>query len=55
MLKIGFPETGDALVHARRIKRREIKFDWFSDPLRQAGVVGEIVIGERMHQRGQSR
>jgi len=47
-LEVGFPEARNALVHARRVERRDIEVDRLANPMREAGVIGEIVVGQWM-------
>jgi len=54
-LNVGLAETIDALVLARWIEHADIELDRLADPVRQAGVIGEIVVGERMDQGPQPR
>src|SRR6185369_17779670 len=42
-------------IDARRIERREIECHRLSNPPGEARVVGEIVVGERVDKRCQSR
>ena len=49
--KIGFSESGDALIQARRIKYREIQRQRLSYPKRLGRMIGKIIVGQAMHER----
>src|SRR4051794_13326155 len=53
--EIGLAEPGDALVEARGIEHRLVQWQCFADPDRQRGVIGEVIIGQRMDQPGEAR
>ena len=52
MLDIGLPESRNALIPAGRIENCFVQREWLSDPLRESGVVGEIILRERMDKNG---
>ena len=49
-LEVRLGEAGNALVVARRIEHAEVELQRLADPLPQLGVVGEIVVGQRMNE-----
>jgi len=49
--EVGFSESGNALVHSRRVKYREIKRQGLSYPKSLRRVIGEIVVGQLMEKR----
>ena len=52
MLDIGLPESRNALIPAGRIENCFVQREWLSDPLRESGVVGEIILRERVDKNG---
>ena len=52
MLAIGLPESRNALIPAGRIENCFVQREWLSDPLRESGVVGEILLRERVDKNG---
>ena len=47
MLDIGLPESRNALILAGRIEDCFVQREWLSDPLRESGVVSDIILRER--------
>ena len=52
MLDIGFAESRNALIPAGRIEDRFVQREWLADPLRESGVVRDIILRERVDQNG---
>ena len=52
MLDIGLPESRNALIPAGRIKNCFVQREWLSDPLRESGVVSDIILRERVDKNG---
>src|SRR4030095_13541390 len=55
LLHVSLAESGKSLIHAWRVKCREVERYWVADPMRQGGVICEIVSRERVHEHGQPR
>ena len=52
MLDIGLPESRNALILAGRIEDCFVQREWLSDPLRESGVVSDIILRERVDKNG---
>ena len=52
-LEVRPSETVDTLVVTGRVEHADVELKRLSDPLRQAGVVGEIIVSQRMDERPQ--
>jgi len=52
MLDIGFPESRNALILSGRIENRFIQHERLADPLRETGVVSDIILRERVDKSG---
>ena len=46
MLDIGLPESRNALILAGMIEDCFVQREWLSDPLRESGVVSDIILRE---------
>ena len=53
-LEVGLPEARNALVAAGRVQHGDIELERLADPVAEFGMVGEIVVGQRMDQRAQA-
>ena len=53
-LEVGFAEAGDALVFPGRVKRRHVERKRLADPSAEFGVIGEIVVGQRMDESAEA-
>ena len=51
LLHVSLAESGKSLIHAWRVKCREVERYWVADPLRQGCVICEIVSRERVHEQ----
>ena len=54
-LEVGFPEACHTLVTAGRIEHADIEVERLADPVPKLGMIGKIVVGQRMNQRAQPR
>ena len=52
MLDIGLPESRNGLILAGRIEDCFVQREWLSDPLRESGVVSDIILRERVDKNG---
>ena len=52
MLDIGLAESRNALIPAGRIEDCFVQREWLSDPLRESGVVSDIILRERVDKNG---
>ena len=52
MLDIGLPESRNALIVTGRIEDCFVQREWLSDPLRESGVVSDIILRERVDKNG---
>ena len=52
MLDIGLPESRNALILAGRIEDCFVQREWLSDPLRESGVVSDIILREGVDKNG---
>ena len=52
MLDIGLAESRNALILAGRIEDCFVQREWLSDPLRESGVVSDIILRERVDKNG---
>ena len=53
--EVGGAEACRALVATWRVQSGQVKRRWFAYPLRQPRVIGEVVVGERVHQCPETR
>ena len=54
-LEVGLAEARNALIVARRIEHAQVELERFSEPLPKGGVIGEVIIGERVDKRSKAR
>src|SRR5262245_12960893 len=52
--EIRLAEARDTFVQARRIEHGKIERQRLTDPVSERRVIGQIVVGQRMHERGQA-
>ena len=52
MLDIGLPESRNGLIPAGGIEDCFVQREWLSDPLRESGVVSDIILRERVDKNG---
>ena len=52
MLDIGLAESGNALIPAGRIEDCFVQREWLADPLRETGVVSDIILREWVDKNG---
>src|SRR4030095_9586015 len=55
LLHVSLAESGKSLIHAWRVKCREVERHWVADPMGQGCVICEIVSRERVHEHPQPR
>src|SRR5439155_16248605 len=54
-LEVTLPEPRDALVDSGRVQNARVELKRLADPAREGGMVGKIVVGQRVNQRAQAR
>ena len=52
MLDISLSESRNALILSGRIENCFVQCEWLSDPLRESGVVSDIILRERVDKNG---
>jgi len=52
MLDICLAESGNALIPAGRIEDCFVQREWLADPLRETGVVSDIILREWVDKNG---
>ena len=55
LLHVCLAESGKSLIHAWRVKCREVERYRIADPLRRGCLICEIISRERLHEHGQPR
>jgi hypothetical protein len=54
-LEVRFAEAGNTLVLAGRVQHAHVEFERLADPVSVRGMIGEVVVGQRMDQCAEAR